>query len=143
MLKQCRLATRFLLWGLLLLPGLYDLSAQTVFSSVRGHVYDSKTREPLVGAVVALLPDGEPGSITDTMGYFVLSRVPVGYRSLHISYRVYLLCGAGYLCFIRTGTSTGVFPSVIRLFPGGIYCECHSSHNGRTIDGTSAAPSAG
>jgi hypothetical protein len=67
-----------------------SIQAQTPLQTIRGRVIDADSKTGLPGANVVLL-DVEPmtGANTDADGNFVLAKVPVGRRSLHISYMGY------------------------------------------------------
>lgn len=58
--------------------------------TIRGHVIDKETQQPLVGASIQLLDiDSIAGTISDLDGKFKLEKVPVGRRSLAIGYLGY------------------------------------------------------
>jgi hypothetical protein len=58
--------------------------------TITGTIVDAVTGSPLIGATIVLL-DSDPliGTITDANGVFILKDVPVGRRSLEISYMGY------------------------------------------------------
>ena len=56
---------------------------------LQGHVLDSQTREPLVGATV-LIPGTALGASTDLNGGFVISNVPAGTYKIRATYIGYL-----------------------------------------------------
>jgi hypothetical protein len=62
-------------------------SSGDLSQNIRGTVHDEVTGLPLIGASVVIL-DSQPiiGTITDQNGNFIFKNVPVGRRSLEISY---------------------------------------------------------
>lgn len=63
------------------------LEAQDFRQTIRGRVYDSQSQEPLEGAVVQLVDSAlKVGALSDADGRFVLSGVPVGRRTIQISF---------------------------------------------------------
>jgi hypothetical protein len=60
--------------------------SQTLTQTVKGHVFDKTTQEPLVGATIVLL-NSNPlvGTITNLDGDFFLENVPIGRQSIKIS----------------------------------------------------------
>lgn len=80
---------------LLILLSLSSLFAQTLTQDIRGRVIDAETREPLAGARIEITNlDRTFGTLTDSLGYYQLTDVPVGRRSLRASY-------VGYAAFLR------------------------------------------
>ena len=59
-------------------------AASSRVGSVSGRVIDAATKQPLLGANIALL-DRQLGSVTDTLGRFLLADVPAGLYRLQIS----------------------------------------------------------
>jgi len=63
------------------------VSARQLTQTVRGTVVDNTTKEPLVGASVALLPLASGvGTSTNEFGEFEIKDVPVGRQSIQITY---------------------------------------------------------
>jgi len=79
---------RFLIIPMILLVT-FGVCAQQV-QTIRGHVTDKDSKTPLPGANVVLV-DSKPllGTITDAEGNFRLEKVPVGRRSLNVSFSGY------------------------------------------------------
>jgi len=72
-----------------------SLPAQTITQTVRGKVVDADTRAGLPGAnVIVLNSDPLKGTTTDVNGNYVLPGVPVGRRSIQVSFM-------GYKPFVR------------------------------------------
>ncbi|WP_416864561.1 MAG: TonB-dependent receptor [Imperialibacter sp.] len=66
------------------------VSARQLTQTVRGTVVDDTTKEPLVGASVALLPLASGvGASTNEFGEFEIKDVPVGRQSIQITYTGY------------------------------------------------------
>ena len=66
------------------------VSARQLTQTVRGTVVDNTTKEPLVGASVALLPLASGvGTSTNEFGQFEIKDVPVGRQSIQITYTGY------------------------------------------------------
>lgn len=62
-------------------------SAQQLTQTLRGTVLDANSREPLIAAsIIVLESDPLIGTITDLDGEFVLEKVPIGRRSIQVSY---------------------------------------------------------
>ena len=63
------------------------LQAQTPTQTIRGKVFDADSKTGLPGAHVILL-NSQPliGTTTDVNGNFILDRVPVGRKSIQVSY---------------------------------------------------------
>ncbi len=72
---------RLMLFLALVIP--VQLFAQTT-GSIKGKIIDQLTKQPLIGATVAL-KDKSMGSATDTAGVFVIKNVPEGEYSITIS----------------------------------------------------------
>jgi hypothetical protein len=72
---------------LLAVLGPYGLLAQSHVQTVRGQVLDKESKMPLIGANV-LIRDLETmiGTTTDIDGYFKIEKVPVGRRTIEVSY---------------------------------------------------------
>ncbi|MEO0775179.1 MAG: TonB-dependent receptor [Bacteroidota bacterium] len=88
MQQPTRFYLRFpLLLGLFLALGMSTLRAQSPTQTIRGQVRDADNGEALIGANVRLLHlDQILGAQTDSLGQFRIAGVPVGHRSLQISY---------------------------------------------------------
>jgi hypothetical protein len=73
----------------------YSALCQELTQTIRGHVFDSDTKEPLIGAEVSIL-GSEPFIVTytDDNGNYVLPKVPIGRQVVQCSY-------LGYGVFIR------------------------------------------
>lgn len=67
----------------------YHSPAQDLLQTVHGIVTDADSKSPLPGVVVVLAANQQTNAITDSNGYFELSRVPVGRQS-------FLFVMAGY-----------------------------------------------
>ncbi|WP_193217944.1 MULTISPECIES: TonB-dependent receptor [unclassified Imperialibacter] len=66
------------------------VSARQLTQTVRGTVVDNTTKEPLIGASVALLPLASGvGTSTNEWGEFEINDVPVGRQSIQITYTGY------------------------------------------------------
>ena len=78
-----RLSTTLLLL-FLALAGFAQSARQT--QTIRGTITDEASRNPIAGAVVALISDPAVGTTTDSAGRFRLEGVPLGRQSLRISY---------------------------------------------------------
>ncbi|MFT6358386.1 MAG: hypothetical protein ACJAYJ_002607 [Saprospiraceae bacterium] len=78
----------FLKYLFLLLPCL--TSAQAPTQTISGSIFDETNHEPLIGANIIVL-DHKPllGTITDYDGQFIIENVPVGQRTIEISYTGY------------------------------------------------------
>lgn len=65
----------------------FSLSAQTPTQTIRGRVFDTDSKTGLPGANVILL-NSDPliGTTTDVNGNFTLEKVPVGRKSVQVSY---------------------------------------------------------
>lgn len=70
-------------WCLVLAPSVVWCQLPLA-GAIKGHVVDKDTRQPLTGAIVAILPAG-PGTTTDTLGHFLLPHVTVGSVSIQVS----------------------------------------------------------
>lgn len=104
---------------LLLLASLFILiiptNAQTLTQQIRGKVLDGESREPLYGATVQVT-DVSPviGAQTDEEGNFLLENVPVGRRTVKVTY-------IGYGEFIRDNlniNSAREYQLEVELRPG-------------------------
>ncbi|MCR9288623.1 carboxypeptidase-like regulatory domain-containing protein [Saprospiraceae bacterium] len=70
---------------LILIP--FFLCAQNLTQTIRGTVKDATSGEPLIGAAIQILDlQTTIGTITDVNGIFLLANIPVGQRTLEISY---------------------------------------------------------
>lgn len=83
--QKTRVAISALLFLLLLMPSFSN--AQT--GSLKGHVFDKSTNEPLIGANV-ILEKTSIGVATDRDGTYVLRGIPVGRYSVKVSYIGYV-----------------------------------------------------
>jgi hypothetical protein len=60
--------------------------AQEIFQTVYGRVYDADSKAPVPGAAIIIEQLQPPlGTITDTLGYFALKKVPVGRYNIKVS----------------------------------------------------------
>ena len=82
---KTRIATSAMLFLFLLIPSLSN--AQT--GSVKGHVFDKNTNEPLVGAIV-ILEKTSMGVVADRDGNYLIRSIPVGRFSIKVSYIGYI-----------------------------------------------------
>ena len=64
------------------------VSAQTpaAIQTVRGVVLDQESKQPLIGATVTIIGEVTKGAVTDVNGNFKIEKVPVGRRTLKVSY---------------------------------------------------------
>ncbi len=64
------------------------VSAQTpaAIQTVRGVVLDQESKQPLIGATVTINGEVNKGAVTDVNGNFKIEKVPVGRRTLKVSY---------------------------------------------------------
>lgn len=61
--------------------------AQTVpYQSIKGQVLEHTIKTPIGSATVALLGDHQQAVVSDSNGYFILKNVPVGRRSITVTY---------------------------------------------------------
>ncbi|MCB0574103.1 MAG: carboxypeptidase-like regulatory domain-containing protein [Saprospiraceae bacterium] len=75
---------------LFLLPLLLPFVLQSQTSTFRGTVIDRQSETPLIGATIRVLDTDPPiGGITDADGVFTLQNVPVGRRTLLVTYLGY------------------------------------------------------
>lgn len=61
----------------------HNITTQTI----RGHVSDVASSEPMIGVSVIIVGIDNKGTITDEDGNFVIEQVPVGRHDIH-AYRV-------------------------------------------------------
>jgi hypothetical protein len=70
-----------------------SVNSQNLTQTIRGHVVDADSHEPLIGAQVSLILspalDEKKGATTDTDGQFRLANVPIGRVALQINYMGY------------------------------------------------------
>ena len=63
----------------------HSLFAQNLSGEIRGHVYDMRSKEPLIGVNVIVV-DTPFGASTDTDGKFFIKNVPIGAYRLRFDY---------------------------------------------------------
>lgn len=76
-----------ILFLLFLLAGLQPAFAQNGTQTVRGVIRDQESKQPLIGATVVIM-NGEVagGAVTDADGNFKIERVPLGRKTLKVTY---------------------------------------------------------
>lgn len=80
------------LFVVLLLCSFFKIHAQNKTQTIRGNVIDRVTRQPVIGASVAII-GGTQGAISDASGKFVITQVPIGRQSVRctsIGYETFL-----------------------------------------------------
>lgn len=79
---------RSLLVAIVLSAFMFALPADVFSQVLKGHIYDAKTKEPLVGAAVSYVSDGNRGTVSDVNGAYELP-VPEGKVRVTYSYLGY------------------------------------------------------
>jgi hypothetical protein len=79
--------SRYLFIILLVLSGFSKASAQSRTQTVRGVIKDQESKQPLIGATVIIM-NGEVagGAVTDIDGNFKIEKVPLGRKTLKVTY---------------------------------------------------------
>jgi len=73
-----------------LLLGVFSLQAQQLTQSIKGTIIDQQSQFPLIGVNILLLDSEETiGATTDVNGEFEILNVPIGRRSIQVSYLGY------------------------------------------------------
>lgn len=62
------------------------LAQNTASQTIRGHVADVASSEPMIGVMVVIDDMDGKGTVTDMDGNFIIEHVPVGRHSIRASY---------------------------------------------------------
>lgn len=65
-------------------------NTRVLSQTIRGVVVDANTKSPLAFASVGILNISEAGTVTDSLGYFVIKNVPIGRQSIKVTSVGYL-----------------------------------------------------
>lgn len=102
------------------------IAQNTASQTIRGHVTDVASSEPMIGVTVVIDDMDGKGTVTDMDGNFIIEHVPVGRHSIRASYVGQSLCwrngrsGGGVFAALN-GTilansdfMTGAMPTLIK-----------------------------